>query len=76
MFLRVGITKYYKLQRKLLPGSATVSAHTSRGLINTARTPTDKSVWGNTPIIKECPNYYARPLLLDKDPINRQGPYY
>ena len=46
MFLRVGVTKYCKLQGKMLPGRATGSTYLSRALSNTVRTPSASTVWG------------------------------
>ena len=42
----VGVPKYYKLQTKMLPGSADGSSDQARPLSKTVRTPTAKAVWG------------------------------
>ncbi len=40
VFLRVGVTKYCKLQYKMLPGSANGLGNDPRPFSNTVRTPT------------------------------------
>jgi hypothetical protein len=69
MFLRVGVTKYCKLQGKLLAGSRQRSAAPGKApWYNTVRTPTDKSVWGIYIMI-----YYVFQSEHDREQQNHDG---
>ena len=55
MFLKVGVIKYRRLQSKMMPGSVRdLSTAPWPLLINTARTPTDRSGWGMISYPNEC----------------------
>ena len=52
MFLRVGVTKYCKLQGKMLGGSVTVSAEASRPLYQHRENPSVQALFGESKVLR------------------------
>jgi len=46
VFLRVGITKYYKLHQNMLTDRVDGTPNPARALTNTVRPPIAKAIWG------------------------------
>ena len=66
MFLRVGITKYYKLHQNMLTDRVDGTPNPARALTNTVRPPIAKAIWGMTHTNISCipmPGIWKRCIL-------------